>query len=409
MTTLDAVRRLRHALVRWTGLDCGRGGRDDVLAGLLRSRAAAAGIASADAYVATLRSAVDPEVQQIVDAITVGYTWFFRDAEQLEQAGLHLASLPASRPATAWVAGCASGEEAYSLAMVCRRPLSIVASDINTRLLEVARAAEYGDWSVRQVPPGLHRHLRRPAPGRWRVAPELRDAVRFVHHNLAETPLLPADGGRWDAILCRNVLVYFDPTAARAVIRRLVDALAEDGLLFLGSTEVVSYIPDNGELISVGSRTALRRRRPAGASRPAPPPPLPRVEDRGTQVDALLEDGVRILEGGDLEGSLIRFVAAASTDPLSAEARLLIGIAHHASGDARAAYGSLRAALFLRPDLWLASFYLARVLEQLGRPDEARREYRRVIDGPAGAPTGVLRLLSGWWEHARVYASGRLS
>jgi chemotaxis protein methyltransferase CheR len=442
----DAVRRLREALARWTGLDCGRGGRQSVLARLLEARAAETGT-TPERYLASLRPP-DPrqpqgEVQRIVNAITVGYTWFLRDAEVLEQAVAFLAGRPVWP--SVWVAGCASGDEAYSLAMLAaaagRRP-RIVGSDVNTQLLEAARAAEYGEWSVRLVPPALReRYLEAASPGHVRVAPAIRAAVRFESHNLVEAPLVPPDtpsapASGWDLIICRNVLVYFEPDAARRAVARLLEALSDDGLLIVGSGEVAAALAELATSVPFGTRTAYRPRHaprrprtrtlpgvvvlPPGAARPPPappPPPIPAPPPRPTPpapaaIDELLAEGARRLESGELEDALARLVAAVELDPLCAEARLLIGIAHHAAGDSAAAYAPLRAALFLAPEMWLSSFYLARVHEALGRPDEARREYRRVVAAAARADDASgrnLGLLKGWMEHAKIYALTRLS
>src|SRR3984957_15984678 len=149
--------RLARQIATWLGLDLARGGRLDGLERVLRQRVAGSGLASAADYVAGLTGPDDPEVIHLLDTITVGHTWFFRDLEQAEAIVSVLRALTKgrSRPEV-WVAGCSTGEDAYTVALLAGAAgvdVEVLGTDVNPRALERARAARYADWSRRQGPP----------------------------------------------------------------------------------------------------------------------------------------------------------------------------------------------------------------------------------------------------------------
>jgi chemotaxis protein methyltransferase CheR len=178
-------------------------------------------------------------IDALVEHVVVSETAFWRHPEQLAAVGRMAAA--ASRPLSIWSAGCASGEEPYSVAIAlleagrAGRGDRILATDVSARALDAARAGEYRVRSVRWLPPEL--------ASRWlegiverRVRDEVRGLVSFEHHNLVAPG--PAPGGPFDLVLCRNVLIYFEPYVAIAVVRRLAEALAPGGRLVLGPVEL---------------------------------------------------------------------------------------------------------------------------------------------------------------------------
>jgi SAM-dependent methyltransferase len=195
------------------------------------------------------------------------------------------------RALAAWSAGCASGEEAYSLAatllaVAAGRPIEVLGTDLSPRALARAAAGTYGRWSRRDAGPMLYPIL---APGEGagadvlRVSGELRRTVRLARHNLLDPP--PAPAGGFDVVLCRNVFVYLRPDAARRVARHLSDALAEGGLLIVGNLGATEHL-DDPALEPTGPRElGAYVRRPASPAvdpRPrrktretGPPPPGP--------------------------------------------------------------------------------------------------------------------------------------
>jgi chemotaxis protein methyltransferase CheR len=433
----EAARRLVEALVSWTGIDLERGGRRAAVDRFLENRTRALGV-SATAYVDSLDGPDHPEVKELVEAFTVGHTWFYRDPEQLELISrLIETELHDQQPVQVWVPGCATGEDVYTLAMLAARSGwrgSFLGTDINAGFVERARAGRYSAWTLRNLPPEIRAHLHDGGGGQFEVARQVRSMVRFGCHNLLD-PAAPSPTGAWNIILCRNVLIYFRPAQTLAAIEQLGRALASNGWLFLGASDAISTTLPGVRQIALEGRSALRRlsARPKGAAsteqsaarpkgvavaRPSferdrqsgrsidrraeapcptvctlPPPAAPAGEvpaDRQKARDAWLTRGVAALEAGQTQGALLDLIKAIEVDPLCGEAHLFAGIAYHLSGDAPSAVQALRAAILLEPDLWLASFYLALNYEKAGQKTEAAREFRNVARALA-QPTAMRR------------------
>jgi chemotaxis protein methyltransferase CheR len=199
------------------------------------------------------------EIVHLLDAVSTNETRFFRELRHfalLEDSLLATWAAEADRGERervlrVWSAGCATGEEPASLAMVilARFPpgsgwtVDVLATDLSSRALETARAGRYPLARAKEIPP---RHLtafmlRGTGEQRqWmKVGPEVRGVVRFLRHNLARDPY-PA--GRFDLIFCRNVLIYLDGAAQLEVVRRFLGCLGASGLLFLGHAETLADV-----------------------------------------------------------------------------------------------------------------------------------------------------------------------
>jgi chemotaxis protein methyltransferase CheR len=190
----------------------------------------------------------------LVAAATVGETYFFRQREHFDL----LSELPfrgsPRTPLLAWSAACASGEEAYSLAVSLRQKLGLEApalqvwgTDINEAALVSARAAAYGRWSFRASvletgsPDPAAEALRDEALRQQVLDPATQACVRFARHNLLEAPSFDGGAGaRFHVIFCRNALVYFQPEAAEVALGHLVRALVPGGWLILGNMDISS-------------------------------------------------------------------------------------------------------------------------------------------------------------------------
>ena len=241
---------------------------------LARRLAAQDGLDPGD-YAALLESADGArELDLLVEALRVGETRFFRHrahAQAVTQVVLPaLAAARADGPVRAWSAGCATGEEPYTLAILLSRGLpapryqvSVVATDISREALDVARAGVYPEAALEHVPPEVRRVAFEPAgPGQRRVAGSIAGLVSFALRNLADTDY----PRQMDLIWCRNVLIYFTPEARRAAIERLIGSLAPGGFLFVGYAE---SLRDMRALEVVQTPDAILYRRPAasGAAR----------------------------------------------------------------------------------------------------------------------------------------------
>ena len=213
----------------------------------------------------------DPdEADALYRDLLVGVTRFFRDREAWELLGEHIealveASTPAGDDLRVWVAGCATGPEAYTMAILFaeafrkrnREPrVKIFATDVHRLLLERASQGVYDDDTIAGVPEELReRWFRSTRPGASVVLPELRDMVIFAHHDLTRDPPFT----RLDMLSCRNMLIYLRPPAQQRVLTLFHFALRTSGLMFLGPSESPGKLED--EFVSVDNRWKLYRKR----------------------------------------------------------------------------------------------------------------------------------------------------
>ncbi len=187
------------------------------------------------------------ELQALVDLLTVQETSFFRTPEQFEALAAELPALLAARdgrgrPFRAWSAGCATGEEPATLAMLLADripgPFEVLATDISARALAAARAGRFPAHRLRGLSAELRdRHLEPDGAG-WRLKPALAVRIEYRMLNLADAQALAAVPEQ-DVILCRNVFIYLSEAAKLAAAQAFHRALAPWGLLLVGSAETV--------------------------------------------------------------------------------------------------------------------------------------------------------------------------
>lgn len=216
----------------------------------LKSLARDRGHSSMDQLVGTLVSGREPGLgDEIVEALLNNETYFFRDRTPFETLlGSALSRLEKarsrSRRISIWSAGCSTGQEAYSLAMsFADQPhrwagwnIDIVGTDVSRSAVARARQGLYSQFEVQRGLPVVQmiRWFAEEEGEQWQIAPQLRQAVRFQARSLAEPP-----PGKFDIILCRNVLLYFAAPVRRAVFSRLAEASRDDTILMLGAGETV--------------------------------------------------------------------------------------------------------------------------------------------------------------------------
>jgi chemotaxis protein methyltransferase CheR len=202
----------------------------------------------------------EESIHALVEHSVIGETYFFRHPEQLQVLRQHL--FTAQAPLSIWSAGCASGEEPYTLAMALLeagregRGDRILATDVSERMLEKARIGVYGQWSLRHLPTSLLDRYFSGPPTAKSVLPEVRRPVELRRHNLAFDPVPP---GPFDLVVCRNVLIYFEPPSAAEVLYRLLEVVRPGGLLVLGPVEAPLAAPLELEWIDDFGARLLRR------------------------------------------------------------------------------------------------------------------------------------------------------
>ncbi len=200
------------------------------------------------------------ELKRMVDVLTTNKTSFFRENEHFEFLRRTIAPgwAAATGPLRLWCAGCSSGEEPYTLAIVLAEclpagrfaQLALLATDISLRVLDTARAAEYPDELVAELPRELRRrHFEPGAPGRQRVRAELRKHISFARLNLmGPWPMQ----GPFDALFCRNVMIYFDKPTQESLVNRYHALLRPGGYMFVSRTESLAGVQHPFEYVEPG-------------------------------------------------------------------------------------------------------------------------------------------------------------
>lgn len=214
-------------------------------------RMEAVGAADFREYLNLLRfQASGEELQLLVNQMTVNETYFFREKYQFDCLVNHVLGEVVqkrreSRPVRIWSAGCSTGEEPYSVAIMLLEywsrvdefEVELYASDIDSTVLDRARDGFYEERSVQQLPAHLlSKYFHQITPGRWRIIDELRESIDFTRVNIVD----PADvsGFRdFDVIFCRNLLIYFDDLGRREAAAMFYEALAPGGFICLGHSE----------------------------------------------------------------------------------------------------------------------------------------------------------------------------
>jgi chemotaxis protein methyltransferase CheR len=250
----------------------------------LSTRMPVLGMSDPEKYLQKLTSASgEEELRALLPLVTVGHTEFFRDAKQfraLEQRVLPEMLARARREmrkVTIWSAGCATGEEPYSLALVMAElgalavEVDLWATDLNLAAVEAARQGRFATRRALAIGPERLQRFFRPVEDGYEASPILREYIRFDGQNLAAPVFDKVAPASLDLILCRNVIIYFDLPTIRGLMDRFLGALRPGGLLFLGYSESLFKVYDRFEMIEVEG--AFVYRRPLG-DRPRPPPPL---------------------------------------------------------------------------------------------------------------------------------------
>lgn len=218
------------------------------------------GIHSDDAYLALLQR-TESELQSLVDEVTVTHTWFFRDIEQLSAVRQCMAGHPGQR-LHIWVAGCASGEEAYTAAMIARslgRSAQVLGTDVNSTAIARAVQARYSPLALRTLPPEFAKHFESLDKRRLQVVDAVRRDVRFAVRNILQAPPVPEEASSWDFVFCRNVLIYFSREHADAAIAAFARSLRPGGYLVLGASDALVDVPRGFVAEVVAGRVIYRR------------------------------------------------------------------------------------------------------------------------------------------------------
>jgi chemotaxis protein methyltransferase WspC len=353
------------------------------------------------AYIEFARAS-EAELQQLIEAIVVPETWFWRDPQAFDllsrwafeswlpknpRGPLRLLSLP-----------CSSGEEPYSMVMTLLEAgfpagrLSIDAVDISERALALARHGVYGKNSFRGAELAFREHYFDSIDGAWHVRESVQSHVRFQQSNLFARDFLPG-AERYDAIFCRNVLIYFDRETQDYAVAVLERLLAAKGIVFVGPSETSLLLSHGFEAIKAPMAFAFQRRGIASAAqRPAARvvalarvrPPIPRqspaplsVGSEATEQCSGFDDAEALADAGRFSEAEALCAARVKQFGPAARGFRLMAMIRAEAGDLDAAAANYRSALYLDPNDYEALIHLGLLLEKRGDAIAANAMFQR--------------------------------
>ena len=351
---------------------------------------------------------IDPLWRLLIDRITIGETYFFRDAAQCNALkNFVLPELIAKKRESfhhlsIWSAGCATGEEPYTLAIMLRELIpdiedwtfTILGTDINLSGLETARRGIYKARSFRmETRPDVQGRWFRTRGQNYELDPDVRGMVEFAPLNLVsdDYPSFETWTMNLDLIICRNVTIYFEAETTQRIIKRFQGALNEDGWLVVGHAEPMAsvyegFTPHNFPNAVLYQKHTERpmvatlppmQRAPLPVELPATlaAPAAARMPNR-KQVDALKE--ARAAAGREDWNTLQQWlVSAEHANPMNAEVHYLRGLMLMHTQRYDGAMQALRRAIYCDPSFALAHYALGDLYEKVGNHDEARRSWLR--------------------------------
>lgn len=240
----DRIRALIHV---YAGISLNPG-KQEMVYSRLSKRLRANNLAAFSDYIALLERGNTRECEAFINALTTNLTSFFREAHHFPILAEHVKSL--KHQVHLWCAAASTGEEAYSMAITMADlygsmtpPVKILASDVDTAVLEKAKMGVYDRPQIEKLPQEKFRKYFVDEPGNQvRIRPEIRDMISFTKINLLDE--------RWpkhelfDSIFCRNVMIYFDKETQTKILKKFVPLLRHDGLLFAGHSESFHHAQD---------------------------------------------------------------------------------------------------------------------------------------------------------------------
>ena len=362
-------------------------------------------------------------VEVLASHLTIGETYFFREKDTLQVFEQRIvpellhSRHDGDRRIRIWSAGCCTGEEPYSIAMLLDGlipdarawNITILATDINPQFLRKAAEGVYGEWSFRGTPAWMReRYFRKRNDGRFELHPEIRSRVSFSYLNLASDiyPSLLNNTNAMDVIFCRNVLMYFSAERTREVLQSFYRSLVTGGWLIVSASETSNalfssfsavHLPgvvlyrklEAMEPVAIEQRDPIRAEPdafPLQASPPrpelAPMEPLDIAEapvPRRQEGHALLANARRCANEGNLADAIEWCEKAVAAEKMNPAHHYLLATVQQEQGEREAAAQSLRRALYLDPGFVLAHFGLANIELSRGRQREARRHFANAL------------------------------
>ncbi len=358
------VERFRAVLGRQTGLAFDEQ-RLGFLGDVLMRRLARLG-RSGEAYLAALEHGKMPdEIAVLARELTVPETYFFRHNDQFRALADRVLPerMGGGRPVktlSILSAGCATGEEAYSLAMIMREAIDDPAWDVRIRAVDLSPAAlekasrgRYTAWSLRETNPARRRRWFRDDGNEVVLDESIRRAVRFEQRNLSVEDAELWSPGAYDVVFCRNVLMYFEPPRMRQAIDRIARSLAPGGFLFLGHAETLRGVSEDFHLCHTHDAFYYQRKGTLHPPAAVPPVSAPAriVAEAALQLDGAFVDAIR--SASERVAALMPGAAEAAAAPSWDAAPALDLLRRERFAEALQAVQARPAALARDPDLLL--------------------------------------------------------
>lgn len=369
------------------------------------------------------------QIEVLASHLTVGETYFFREKRSLEiveQSILPdlIKSRSNDRRLRIWSAGCCTGEEPYTLAIILaglipdleRWNITLLATDINPRFLSKAAAGVYSDWSFRDTPEWIRRkYFRKTSGGNFELIPQVRNLVTFAYLNLAEDafPSLTNNTNAMDIIFCRNVLMYLAPRHVRSIARKFYRCLTESGWLVVSPSDASQEMSSQLALVHRSGAILYRKGgasleedlgAPVGKSEESPVswaasiPPLaepetpayvPPVEleplrasgeQAGTScADTAPDEALTLYEGGQYAAAADRLAAQLRKLPEDEQSMTLLARAHANQGNLAEALVWCDKAIARQKMNPRIHYLRATILQERGALDEAVRSLQRIL------------------------------
>ncbi|MBD1911458.1 CheR family methyltransferase [Leptolyngbya sp. FACHB-16] len=414
----------------------------------LNARSQTLGLPSLSAYY-TLLTASDSSRQQqewrwLIESLTTTESYFFRDkgqfsllrhqvlpdliAQKRQQVAASITTRPSLR---VWSAGCSSGEEAYSLAILLRElipdfarwDLTILGTDINPAMLEQARSGIYSNWSFRSLDPSIQQRYFHAHRDSWRIRPDIAAMVTFQSSNLVQDrypdPIRLLD--QVDLIICRNVFIYFQPEAIAQVLQKFYTTLAPRGYLLAGHTELQGINLGNfqirsftesviyqrpGEVALQPSHTSgLLCMEYSGQPRPSSPtmplPPVPLASTSPTAPASTSLSSLEVIRPLLLEKAYAQAIQQLQqivrNEPQNGAAYHWLAQVYANSGQHELAIAACQQAMQCDPLAVDPCYLLAQIREEQGDVEAAKILYKRII---YAAP----EFISAYLELGSLYA-----
>ncbi|MCE9633854.1 MAG: chemotaxis protein CheR [Methylophilales bacterium] len=255
--------RVRKLIYEHAGINLSDAKKDMVYSRLGR-RLRATQLTSFGEYLKKLEQNDENEWEAFVNSLTTNLTSFFREAHHFEILANHIRSIRHRQPIRLWCNAASTGEEPYTMAMTMvdvfgsyTPPVTILATDLDTHVLQKAEAGIYSAEHVAKLPPDILKRFFIKGVGDKenlvQVRPELRAMITFRKQNLLDATW--ADKQSFDAIFCRNVMIYFDKETQYKILKKLVPIMRSDALLFVGHSESLQHAAD---LFSPQGRTVYK-------------------------------------------------------------------------------------------------------------------------------------------------------